>query len=51
MSIKRTVNTWRTARRTAYELRRLSDRELEDVGMARGDIFEIALKSARSDAI
>lgn len=51
MSIKRSLNTWRTARRTAYELRRLSDRELEDVGMTRGDIMEVALKSARSSAI
>lgn len=51
MSLKRSINQWRTARRTAYELRRLSERELEDVGMTPGDINDVAAKAARIGAL
>ncbi len=51
MKLTRSFNTWRTARRTAFELNQLSERNLEDLGLARGDIEEVALKSARSNAI
>ncbi|WP_082376578.1 DUF1127 domain-containing protein [Ahrensia marina] len=51
MSIARSFNTWRTARRTAHQLSRLSNRELADVGIKREAIYEIALKSARGNTI
>lgn len=51
MSLARSINTWRTARRTAYQLHRLSNRELADVGIPRETIYEVALKSARGGAI
>ncbi|WP_081774012.1 DUF1127 domain-containing protein [Ahrensia sp. 13_GOM-1096m] len=51
MSIARSFNTWRTAQRTANQLRRLSNRELADVGIQREAIYEIALKSARNNTI
>lgn len=47
MNIARTLNIWRRQRNTAHELYRLSDRELEDVGMARGDIDAIARRAVR----
>lgn len=33
---------WREARQTAAQLYRLSDRELDDVGLSRGDIEKVA---------
>ena len=39
--------TWRKYRDTRAELARLSDRDLRDIGIKRGDIPTIALKSAR----
>jgi len=39
--------TWRKYRDTYQELTRLSDRDLRDIGVRRGDIQTIALKSAR----
>jgi uncharacterized protein YjiS (DUF1127 family) len=39
--------TWREYRDTLTELTRLSDRDLRDIGVKRGDIPTIALKSAR----
>ena len=50
MSITRTFNAWRIARRTANELQGLSDRELSDMGMARTDIYAIAHKAASAAA-
>lgn len=47
MNISRSLHTWRKQRTTAYELSRLSDRELADLGMVRGDIAEIARRAAR----
>ena len=51
MKLTRSINTWRQARRTAFELNQLSERNLEDLGLNRGDIDAVALKSARSSAI
>jgi len=39
--------TWCKYRETYDELMRLSDRDLRDIGVRRGDIPTIALKSAR----
>lgn len=36
--------SWRLARQTMAELRALSDRELEDIGLTRIDIERIALE-------
>lgn len=35
-------DAWRTARATQVALSRLSDRELEDIGLSRGDIARVA---------
>jgi len=48
MNFARSFNEWRKARRTYNELSRLSTRELDDLGIARGDIAEIARKSVRA---
>lgn len=32
------IRTWNSIRATQYALNKLSDRELEDIGIARGDI-------------
>lgn len=45
MSISRSLQSWRKRRFAEYQLNRLSDRELEDVGMARGDIADIVRRS------
>ena len=37
-SLSRSLATWRSKMRTMEQLHRLSDRELEDIGFARGDI-------------
>jgi uncharacterized protein YjiS (DUF1127 family) len=39
---------WRTARATAESLAELSDSQLADIGLHRGEIAEVALKLARS---
>ena len=39
---------WRTARITERELRKLSDQQLEDVGLFRGQISDIADELARA---
>ena len=39
--------TWRTYLDTYDELMRLSDRDLRDIGVKRGDIQTLALKSTR----
>jgi uncharacterized protein YjiS (DUF1127 family) len=36
------VSTWNDGRLTRQSLNRLSDRELEDIGLVRGDIDQIA---------
>lgn len=36
------LSAWNEARVTRYELTRLSDRELDDIGLARGDIERVA---------
>lgn len=47
MNIARSFNDWRKARRTYNELSRLSTRELDDLGISRGDIADIARRSVR----
>lgn len=36
------MNAWREARLTRIELSRLSDRDLDDIGLCRGDIERVA---------
>jgi len=45
MNIVRSYNNWRRYRETVNELSRLSQRELSDLGIARGDISAIARRS------
>lgn len=47
MNIARSFNAWRAERHTAHQLNRLSDRELEDLGFARGDIADVARAATR----
>ena len=42
-----TFSAWNEARMTRAALSRLSARELEDIGLCRGDIEEIATRGAR----
>ena len=42
MSIARTFNNWRKYRQTVAELGRMSSRELNDMGIASGDIRDVA---------
>ncbi len=42
-----TLQGWNDARVTRKSLARLSDRELEDIGLCRGDIDRIAVNGAR----
>jgi uncharacterized protein YjiS (DUF1127 family) len=42
MKFAHTLKTWRSVRDTENQLRRLSERELEDIGFARGDIPAVA---------
>ena len=46
-SFAKAYRTWRKYRNTYDELMRLSNRDLTDIGIKRGDIQTIALKSAR----
>ena len=46
-SIVATVVAWNDARVTRNALSHLSDRELEDIGLARGDIERVAAGSLR----
>jgi uncharacterized protein YjiS (DUF1127 family) len=43
----KTYRAWRMYRDTCVELMRLSDRDLRDIGVNRGDIPAIAMKCAR----
>jgi len=45
MNLIRNYRNWRRYRETVSELSRLSNRELSDVGMTRGDITYVARKS------
>ncbi|TCD12363.1 DUF1127 domain-containing protein [Oricola cellulosilytica] len=47
MNIARSFNEWRRYRATYNELTRLSSRELNDLGINRGDIPFIARKASR----
>ncbi len=39
-------NTWRRFRESVRELSRLSDRELSDLGIGRGDIVDVVRQAA-----
>lgn len=41
-----TIQGWNDVRRTRAVLSKLSDRELHDIGLCRGDIEDVAQKSA-----
>ncbi|EAB6717935.1 DUF1127 domain-containing protein [Salmonella enterica subsp. enterica serovar Virchow] len=45
MSIVRNFRNWRTYRNTVSELSRLSNRELADLGISRGEIHSVARKA------
>jgi uncharacterized protein YjiS (DUF1127 family) len=45
MNLIRNYRNWRRYRETVSELNRLSNRELSDLGIARGDINFVARKS------
>lgn len=47
MSIMNTYRNWRTYRNTVAELGRLSNRELEDIGISRVNIHGVARKASR----
>ncbi len=42
MNVARTFNNWRRYRQTVNELGRMTPRELNDLGIAQGDIRRIA---------
>ena len=42
MNIARTFNNWRKYRETVSELGRMTDRELNDLGIGRADIRRVA---------
>ncbi len=46
MNLVRSYNNWRRYRETVAELGRLSSRELNDLGINRGDIHFVAMKSS-----
>jgi uncharacterized protein YjiS (DUF1127 family) len=46
-SIVSGVVAWNDARMTRTSLAQLSDRELDDIGLTRGDIDEVAARLAR----
>jgi len=46
MNLIRSYRNWRRYRQTVNELSRLSDRELNDLGIHRGDIPFVARRSA-----
>ena len=47
MNMMSTLRKWRTYRNTVSELNALSQRELDDMGIARGQIRELARKAVR----
>ena len=46
MNLIRNYRNWRRYRETVSELSRLSNRELADLGITRGDIRRVARKAA-----
>ena len=46
MNIRKSYNEWRAYRTTVNELSRMSDRELSDLGIARGDIAFVSRRAA-----
>lgn len=46
MNLIRSYNNWRRYRETVSELSRLTSRELNDLGISRGDITLVARKAA-----
>ncbi|SKA37618.1 DUF1127 domain-containing protein [Consotaella salsifontis] len=47
MNLLRTYSSWRRYRETFNELNRLSQRDLDDLGIARSEISEVARRAAR----
>lgn len=47
MNLARSFNDWRKYRQTVSELGRMNDRELNDLGIGRGDIRSIAKAAFR----
>lgn len=47
MNIRKSYNEWRAYRTTVNELSRMSDRELSDLGISRGDIPFVSRRAAR----
>jgi uncharacterized protein YjiS (DUF1127 family) len=47
MNIARSFATWRKYRQTVVELDRMSNRELNDLGIARSDIQRVARAAVR----
>jgi uncharacterized protein YjiS (DUF1127 family) len=45
MNLIRNYRNWRRYRETVNELSRLSNRELNDLGISRGDILHVARKA------
>ncbi|MEM0899951.1 MAG: DUF1127 domain-containing protein [Pseudomonadota bacterium] len=45
-NITKSIRRWRAIRQTEFELMCLTDRELNDLGLARGDIPNAARKAA-----
>lgn len=45
MKVARSFNNWRKYRQTCNELNRMTDRELNDIGVMRADIARIARAS------
>ncbi|WP_415183496.1 DUF1127 domain-containing protein [Phaeovulum sp.] len=41
-SLMSSISAWNDARQTRIELSKLSDRELDDIGLTRGDIDRVA---------
>ncbi len=47
MNIRKSFQEWRTYRNTVNELSRMSDRELSDLGISRGDIPFVSRVAAK----
>lgn len=50
MNFAQSFQAWRSVRNTEHQLRKLSERELEDIGFAPGDIPAAARMAARRSA-
>ncbi len=49
-SISEKVNAWRRYREAVRELSQLTDRELSDIGIRRGDIEDVVRRSVMKEA-